>query len=366
MKIRLVLPGLYVGGMERLVIHLAVVMRRRGHDVRIVSLDGDGPLDAHAQELDVAVDHVQSRGWRTLLQASPLSEYFRRETPDIVHSHAGSWARAVTAARMAGVAGRVQTLHGFHEKDVVKMRWIDRALMPLTPAVVAVSEELRVHAVRELWTSDHRIGYIRNGVLLPPAPPIPIERASLGLRDDQVVTMVVGRLVPVKALDVLLTAFAVVSRAHASARLVIVGEGPERALLEAQRESLGLQQVVLLLGSRNDVASLLAAADVFCLPSHSEGLSISLLEAMAGGLPVVATSVGSTPEVVTAEVGVLVPPGQSAPLAAALQSLITDAAHRRMMGAAAADRVRQHYSVEATADTYLQLYATLLAKRATG
>ncbi|MES3034540.1 MAG: glycosyltransferase [Gemmatimonadota bacterium] len=362
MKIHLVLPGLYVGGMERLVIHLAVVMRRRGHDVRIVSLDGDGPLDAHAQELDVRVDHVPSRGWRTLVGASPLSRYFERERPDIVHSHAGSWARAVTAARQAGVRGRVQTLHGFHEKSVLKMRWIDRALMPLTPAVVAVSEELRVHMVRELWTSDARIGYVRNGVLQPPAPPVPLDRTTIGLHDDEVVTMVVGRLVPVKALDVLLTAFATVSRADARARLVIVGEGPERAALEAQRDALGLQRVVSLLGTRNDVPALLASADVFCLPSHSEGLSISLLEAMAGGLPVVATAVGSTPEVVTPEVGLLVPPGQPDLLAAALQSLHADASRRERMGAAAAERVRERYSVEATADAYLQLYESLLQR----
>ncbi len=360
MKIRLVLPGLYVGGMERLVIHLAVVMRRRGHDVRVVSLDGPGPLDAHAEELDVAVDHVSSRGWRTLVQASPLSEYLQRERPDIVHSHAGSWARAVAAARIAGVRGRVQTLHGFHEKDVLKMRWIDRALMPLTPAVVAVSEELRVHAVRELWTSDRRIGYIRNGVLQPPAQPAPLDRTAIGLGHEHVVTMVVGRLVPVKALDVLLTAFAAVSKSEANARLVIVGDGPERAALEAQREALGLQSVVTLLGSRNDVPSLLAAADLFCLPSHSEGLSISLLEAMAGGLPVVATSVGSTPEVVTPDVGLLVPPGQPAPLAAALQALIADPSRRQRMGVASAERVRAHYSVDTTADAYLQLYARLL------
>ena len=357
-----VLSSLVVGGMERLTVDLAVTMTRRGHEVRVVTLDGAGPMDAYARASAVRVENVDSRGWRTLVGRSPLSQYLERERPDIVHSHGGCWARAVAAAARANVEGRVHTIHGFHEREVAKMLWLDRASLRLTRATVVVSEELREQCARALWTDADRIRFIRNGVPGFPVGKSPMRRSELGLSGDHLVVIAVGRLVPVKGLDVLLSAFALVQKDAPMARLVLVGEGPERARLSSQIASLGLEDVVHMLGQRNDTARLLQMSDIFCLPSRSEGLSISLLEAMAAGLPVVATGVGATPEVVTGDVGIVVPPESPVELADALEALLNDPARRAAHGSAAREAVALRYSIDRTADEYCALYETTLKR----
>jgi len=156
----------------------------------------------------------------------------------------------------------------------------------------------------------------------------------------------------------MIRAFARVAATRPDARLQLVGDGPDRPALEALAASLGVASRVEFLGFRNDVAELLAAADVFLMSSHYEGVSIAILEAMRAGLPVVGTQVGGIPEtVLQGESGLLVPDGDEAAFADAMLTLLQDASRRATLGRAATQRQRDAFSLESAAQRYLQIYA---------
>ena len=173
-----------------------------------------------------------------------------------------------------------------------------------------------------------------------------------------------GRLHPQKGFSDLLTAFAQVRQRIPSVRLFVAGDGELRDDLEAQARSLGMAAVVTFAGVRADVSEVLAALDVFVLPSLWEGMPNAVLEAMASGLPVVATAVGGTPEVVVDGVtGLLVPPQDPGALAQAIGHLLRDPDLRRRMGRAGRRRVEEHFDVRETVRQVESLYETLLREK---
>jgi glycosyltransferase involved in cell wall biosynthesis len=156
----------------------------------------------------------------------------------------------------------------------------------------------------------------------------------------------------------LLDAFARVARVDGSADLLLAGDGPQRQDLEAQAAALGIQRRVRFLGVRGDVPDLLRAADIFTLTSVSEAASLTLMEAMAAGLPVVVTNVGGNPEIVRQGVdGLLVPRGDSAAAADAFLALLADAENARLMGQAARARAHERYRLDRTVSDYYERYA---------
>jgi glycosyltransferase involved in cell wall biosynthesis len=166
----------------------------------------------------------------------------------------------------------------------------------------------------------------------------------------------VGRLDPVKNLPLLLQAQAVLASKHPTARSVIIGDGPERAALEATAASLGIDHLVTFAGYRSDVRALMAAFDVYVNCSTYEGVSLTILEAMAAGLPVIATPVGGNPEVVIdQETGLLVP-GLGRVIADAIARLAADRQHSRLMGDAGRWRVIRHFSIARMVDDYARAY----------
>jgi glycosyltransferase involved in cell wall biosynthesis len=169
-----------------------------------------------------------------------------------------------------------------------------------------------------------------------------------------------GRLSPEKGFSVLIDAAASLVGLDRSTGVVLFGDGPERAELEQRIASLGLRERFVVPGFRPDLDRLIGAADVVVLPSFTEGLPNVALEASAAGVPVVATSVGGTPEVITdGETGILVPPGEPAALATGIAELLRDPAMRGRMGAAGRQRMREHFTFEAQASAYSRLFATL-------
>lgn len=167
----------------------------------------------------------------------------------------------------------------------------------------------------------------------------------------------VGRLTPQKGFEHLIQAFARVRETHPSAALVIAGDGRQRESLAAQIRALGLAGHAFLLGQRDDVPRLLAVADIYVNSSLLEGMPVSVLEAMAAGLPIAATSVGDTPYVLDADSGVLVPPAQPEALASALTALLDDPKRRAALGVAARRRVQAQYSPQAWTRGLLTFYA---------
>jgi glycosyltransferase involved in cell wall biosynthesis len=174
-----------------------------------------------------------------------------------------------------------------------------------------------------------------------------------------------GRLHPQKGFSDLLTAFAQVRQRVSSVRLFVAGDGELRDDLEAQARSLGIAAAVTFAGVRADVSEILAALDVFVLPSLWEGMPNAVLEAMAAGLPVVATAVGGTPEVVVDRVtGLLVPPQDPGALARAIERLLRDPGLRRTMGRAGRRRVERHFHIQETVRQVQDLYEALLRDKA--
>jgi glycosyltransferase involved in cell wall biosynthesis len=235
----------------------------------------------------------------------------------------------------------------------------------LVDTFVAISQETRLELLGA-GIPEERITPVAYGVDVDrfrPALPAQRERCrtELGIEPDWPVVLVVARLEPEKGLDTLLDAWPRVRAAIPRALLVIAGDGSQRAVLTNQAASL---PEVRFLGLVRDPVPYLQASDCYTLPSLTEGLPISLLEAMAAGVPCVATAIGGSSEAL-ADLGELVPPGDEARLAAAIVKVLRfDVAHRESTGAATRRRVVEHYSLEANADALCRLYDRL-ARRET-
>lgn len=329
-------------------------IRARGHEV--VGVCADGPLlaDVRAEGFRVEAAPLVRRlspiaQWRAFLALIVL---LRRERPDLVHAHmpiSGFLGRL--AARMAGVPRVAYTCHGFlfnqpapwpRRAAALLMEWLGGRM---TTTLLTVSDEEAADA-RRLHIASGATS-VRNGrdpALFHPDPAARARiRASLGVGDEAVVIIAVSRLVRHKGYPELLAAM----RDVADAVLWVVGErlstdhGQDLDGLFVAAEATGR---VRRLGYRTDVAALLAAADIFTLPSHFEGLPMSVIEAMLTGLPVVATAIrGPREQVVDGETGLLVPPATIAPLAAALNRLVADSGLRASMGAAGRARAVDRY-----------------------
>ena len=238
-----------------------------------------------------------------------------------------------------------------------KRRGVNRLLGRIPSAVVAVSEDLRQFMAAEGFAGA-RVDVIHNGIAVGPLP-APDEyraiRAELRIPDDVMLVGTVARLDPVKDLGTLLRALAGL-KDETQAAVVIVGDGPERSALERLTDDLTLRSRVNFLGHRHDARRWLAGCDVYVNASTSEGVSLTILEAMAAGLPVVATRVGGTPEVIDDASGILVPARDPAALAGAIRALAADRAKARALGLAGRARVEARFNVDRMVRTYADVY----------
>jgi len=244
-----------------------------------------------------------------------------------------------------------------------KRRLANTVLSRLAGPTFCVSAALRTHVVAEGFPR-HRVGVIHNGIAVGPVPGAAerhAARAALGLDASAVVVGTAARLDPVKDLGALVAALATARAQRPDLSLVVVGDGPERVALEAAAHAQGVAGAVQFTGYRVDVRQLLPAFDLYVNCSVSEGVSLTILEAMAAGLPVVATSVGGTPEVVVdGSTGRLVPARAPAALSAALLALAGDEGLRRQWGAAGRSRVESAFTIERMTDDYVRVYDRLL------
>jgi len=298
-----------------------------------------------------------------------LHRLFRRERPDVVHTHGwGTLLEGMVAARLAGVPSVV---HGEHGTLQVKphQRWLQRRAWSSANRVLSVSSRLADRMATEMKVSVERITTIRNGVDLSRFNPSDraAARTALDLPNDALVLGTVGRLVPVKDHATLLEAVALLKRDGLETTVVISGDGPLRESICARAEALGIQDQVRLMGHRTDVEVVMAALDIFVLSSASEGLSNTILEAMATGLPVVATRVGGADELVCdGETGILVAPGSPEKMATALVTLLTDEPRRRAMGIAGRHRVEAEFALRTMVGRYEALYMDLATLKSGG
>jgi glycosyltransferase involved in cell wall biosynthesis len=332
-----------------------------------VAAHGAGPLRDAAEAAGARFVPLQSvrrpiSPWRDLAGLFELYRLLRRERPDILHassSKAGVLGRL--AGFLAGVPIRIFTVHGWafaaYSGTTGRLyRWADRLVRPLTTTTICVSErELAAGLAAGTCAADRTV-VIPNAVDVAGAP------RSQAVARERPLILAVGRLKGPKDFPTLVRALGKLTPGSFDA--LIVGDGPDRGRLEEEIAALGLQGRVRLTGERRDVPELLARADVFVLSSASEGMPVSVLEAMAAGLPIVASRVGGVPEqIADSETGLLVEPGDPDELAASLMRLIQDPDLRRSLGAAARARAEQAFDLEPFRRAHVELYSRELASR---
>ncbi len=347
------------GGAERLVIDLARRLRPEFEPV-VCCLDERGAWATELDDADVRVRVLGRRpGFHPGLGRS-LAALAREEGCDVLHCHQYSpFVYGCLAKAFSPGLGLVFTEHGrLAGAQVSGKRRVANAVLARTPGrFFAVCEELRRFLLDEGFPSG-RLEVCYNGI--DPGPPAsPAARAAarnlLSLPPEEFVVGSVARLDPVKDLATLLRAFSAAGR---GGTLVLVGDGPERSTLEGAARDLGVADRVRFLGARTDVRRLLPGFDVFVNSSTYEGVSLTIIEAMAAGLPVVATRVGGTPEVVQDGAnGRLVPAGGTEAMAVALQRLADDPTERAALGAGGRSTVESRFRFDDMRDTYTRAYA---------
>ena len=297
-----------------------------------------------------------------------LVRIMRRASPRVVHTHSwGTLCEGYVAARLAGVPVLIHGEHGTLETrrlNRLVQRWVWRRV----DQVLAVSSLLARRMAATIGFPVDRIRVIRNGVDLDRFGTLGRTEARrvLGLDPSALLVGTVGRLVPVKDHATLLYAAVHLGSRGLRCEVVIAGDGPLREATTTLAGELGLGRTHLL-GHRPDVERVLAALDVFVLPSRSEGLSNTILEAMASGLPVVATRVGGAEELVEeGATGLLVPPGEPAALADALGRLLVAPDLRRVMGAAGRRRAGREFALAGMIREYQELYVARGVSRMPG
>ncbi|MDO9694264.1 MAG: glycosyltransferase family 4 protein [Candidatus Latescibacteria bacterium] len=364
------------GGGSMIVLALAKKAASEGLRVHVVATDREFIRQLTAAGIGVVpLDCIERsvNPYRDVRGAFMLYRHFKAAKYDLVHTHttkAGMIGRfAATAAKVPHV---VHTVHGFafHEESGRTATKVIAALERIAAGwchrIVCVSRFHREWALRLHIAAADKIVAIPNGINAPAVPP-GFDRAtfrrSLGVDEGDVLVVGVGRLAPQKGFSHLIDAAAKLGDLGASCRFLVAGEGPLRSRLERRIVEAGLTGRFRLLGYRGDVGSLYLAADIVAQPSLWEGLSISLLEAMSLGRPIVTTEISSNREVVGQSGSVvLVPAADSDALAAAIRDLVADADRRAMISEIARSVYRDGYTEAGMTDAYLDLYREMLLR----
>jgi sugar transferase (PEP-CTERM/EpsH1 system associated) len=366
-----VLYRLDTGGMERILVSLINATADRYRHA-VITLCGFGPLRAeieHTVSACLSLDKKPGNDWRCYLR---LWRALRRLKPDLVQTYNIGTLDLAPMVKLAGVRRLVHAEHGRDAADPngenPRYRRLRRWMAPFIDRYVVVSEDLRHWLVERAGVQPSKVTYIANGIDLAAFDARRVVSRQRRLLADfappgSVLLGNVARLDKVKDQGSLLAAFALLrdETAPSPCRLIIAGEGSQRGALQQQIDQLGLRETVRLLGDRNDVSALLAECDVFVLSSIAEGMPVTLMEAMASGLPVVATDVGGVSSVVDDGVtGTLVPARDPRALANALESYVADESLRRGHGAAGHARAVDHFSLNVMVASYVALYEALL------
>lgn len=356
------LSGLQIGGMERAALRLATTANQRGqlHDMVLYDRGFRSPaLDFHPGPVPTYV--LRRQPGFDLPFAWRLAQLLRTKGSDVIHAHndtalfyAALAARLLVSARPRVVA----TFHSWPAQGSRNARLLNRIVAP-GASVVAVSQELANRLIRTGWL--RRCGVIRNGITLDPtaAPRNESWRRQLDIPADTILVGHIGRMDPIKRHADLLWAAELLRQSHPDIMFLLVGQGALEKEIRARAEALPNIRIVPQV---TDIPALLRDLDIFVLCSAHEGMPLALLEAMAAGLPLIATQVGGIPEMLGGAdaSGVLVPPCDPVVLAREIGALARSAERRAHLAAAAAERAA-HFTFEAEWSAYAALYARVPA-----
>jgi glycosyltransferase involved in cell wall biosynthesis len=360
-RVLFVNDSLHMGGIETMIRDFAIGISPQRFESCVAVFRGGGGLFDELSGKGTPVADLRKRDGLDPGLVWRLRRHIVAQRIDVVHSHNfAAWLYTVLATR--GLP-RVRLVHSEHSRvePMWRRRATERWLAGRTHAVIGVSADVTRSLVADVGVDAKRAGLIANGIDLsrfrPDAAQRVAFRAGHGIPADALLFGIVARLVPVKDHASLVTAFGRVHAKESRARMVFAGDGPCRPELERQVVAAGLAAAVTFLGEVRQPQDVLRALDVYVLSSTSEGMNLTLLEAMATALPIVATAVGGNAEVVLdGRTGLLVPPSNPAALAEAMLRLAQDERCRADFGAQSRQRAEESYSQAATLRAYERLY----------
>ncbi|MEZ4642786.1 MAG: glycosyltransferase [Chloroflexota bacterium] len=367
------------GGTQKSALSLAQGLQQRGYSVIVVTMyDKDAYISTFNQQYGLEIIDLRMKSSGAfganhdcfLRGLVVLFKLMRQPQIEIVQtfSYYSNMIGTILAA-FSGVTVRVASQRGVAQNKNPWLRWLDKSIAnsSFVHIMTTVSEDVRQHCIHSQGIKPEKLLTIYNGVdairyqiALSDTDRQAI-RYQTGLHAGFVI-ITVARLHPVKGHLDLLDAIPHVKRVFPDVQFLWVGEGELEEMLRQQIYKLGLMDTVFLAGSRQDIPELLAISDLFVLPSHSEGMPNVILEAMAAGLPVVATAVGGIPEIVTEETGILVKPGDAGALAQAILQILQQA-DRNQLGQSAQKRVQSQFQVGQSIDKYEALYHSLQERK---
>jgi glycosyltransferase involved in cell wall biosynthesis len=361
-RIAFCITDLDPGGAERAMVRLVKGLDRSRWEPAVFCLAGRGDLADELQSARITVECLGARHWSNIGAVLRLARGLHRFQPAVVQTflfHANLAGR--TAARLAGVGKVVAGIRVAEKRSRVPL-WLDRWTNRLVAKNVCVSQAVANFSISHAGIPSEKVVVIPNGVDVRRfAEARPADLQPFGIPPESPVLLTVGRLDPQKGLADLIEAAAIVAPKFPAAHFLLVGEGPERGAIERLIREKGLADRVHLAGWRPDVPELLAAGSVLILPSHWEGMPNVILEAMAAGLPVAATQVEGTSElVVEGQTGFLVPVKSPQALADAISKMLAVPAFAKALGASGRERVTAEFSWERMVARYESLYESLI------
>lgn len=366
-KILHILHSLQVGGLENGVVNLINRLDPERFEHAICCIASSGPM-AERIERQVPIHVIGKGAERDSLLPFKIAGVVRKVRPHVVHTRNWGTIDGIPGALLGGVRHIVHGEHGREAADPTganrRRQQARRLLSPFVSRFITVSDDLRRWLVEDVRVSAAKVVQIINGVdterFFPPDDHA-AAKIRVGLDPSSFVVGTVGRLDPVKDQQLLLRAFGGFARGNSGGvltpTLLLVGGGPEEERLRSLAADLGIADSVRFAGERRDTPELLRAMDLFVLPSIAEGISNTILEAMASGLPVLATDVGGNGElVIEGGNGFLFPSGNAHGLEELLLRCAADAPLRESLGTAARGRCLEHFSLKAMAEAYGRVY----------
>jgi len=355
------------GGTEKLVYKMALALREK-YEVLVCTLEKPGVFGAALRRAGIPVYPLFREPGIDFNVIFSLKRIFQRHQVALVHAH--QYSPFFYAILTKFIYPHLKVLfqeHGRHYPEIDKplRKLINRFFFqPFTGAIVSVSQEVKERLVRYEGLKAERIRVIYNGiedVCRLSASERNELRSSWGFHPEEVVVATVGRFDPIKNLPLLLLALALARQKVPKLRGLLIGDGPEMERLKTLTRKLGLEKTVVFTGFRKDAVRLLQMADIFALSSLSEGTSLALLEAMACGLPVVATAVGGNPEIVEdGKTGLLVPSEDPPALAGALWLLAENPSLREKLGQRGREKFEKKFLFSQMLSAYEKLYQELV------
>ena len=357
-----------IGGLQRLITDTTLAMDRDVYSMEVVCMNRLGCFADVLRQQGIEVTLLQKNQQHAdLFYPLRLRSYLRKKKIHILHMHPGAFIFGALAAWLARTPASVYTEHGRALVEDPVRTAEDRVAGKLIGKIVAVSDDLHVSLIEKIKLPARKICTIINGIAMSAFARREKPQRLLdefGIAPECKVVGTVGRLDSIKDQLTMIKAFVQASGRLGNGRLIIVGEGPERENLESYVKDNKLENDVILAGSRDDIPDFLNLFDLFVLSSLSEGTSISLLEAMASGLPSVVTDVGGNPTIVEDGVeGLIVKPQDVTGIADAFVKVLTDDDLHKQFGNRAIEKVKRKYSLERMIESYAEIYSELLKKK---